>query len=142
MRTFIPIIFGLVLTLGFSVCEATAETSTNSPVRLTPAMFTDYEFTLISDKDYAYYLFLDNGSVNSTFGQKNGALVGLDYGWKIKDGNTLVFLGIPPGIDVENSERFSLQFRSFSKSMVVTMDGQKFKRSKFKRPKGDPVEIK
>jgi hypothetical protein len=59
MRTIISIIFGLVHMLGFSVCEATAQTSTNSPVRLTPAMFTDYEFTLISDKVYAHYLFDD-----------------------------------------------------------------------------------
>ena len=133
-------IIGLVLILGFSVCEATAQTSTNSPVRLKPAMFNDYEFTLISDKDYLYYWFRDDGSVAETFGQK--ALVGLDEGWRIEHGNTLVFLGVPPGIPVENPVRGSLQFKSFGEKIVVTTDGQKFRRSKFKHPKGDPIEIK
>src|SRR5580658_4425566 len=90
-------IISLVLNLGFPVWEATAQTGTNSPVRLTPAMFNDYEFTLISDKDYLYYLFLEDGSVEETFGNKvkNGGLVGLDEGWRIEHGNTLVFTGVP-----------------------------------------------
>jgi hypothetical protein len=139
MRT-ISIIVAFVLLLGLSLCTSTAQTSTNIPVHLTPAMFNDYELTLVSDKDYTYYLLLEGGSVEASFGQKNGGVVALGMGWKIKDGNTLVFLGIPPiqpppgGIPVENPERFTMQFRSFGKNMVVTTDGQKFKRSKFKRP--------
>jgi hypothetical protein len=135
-------IISLVLILGFSVCEATAQTSTNSPVRLTPAMFTDYEFTLISDKDYLYYLFLENGSVEETSGNKvkNGGLVGLGEGWRIEHGNTLVFAGVPDIPRPEgtgafpNPVRHTLQFKSFGEKIVVTMDGDKYRRSKFKRP--------
>jgi hypothetical protein len=135
-------IIGLVLALGFSVCEATAQTSTNSPVRLTPAMFTDYEFTLISDKDYVYYFFMENGSVDETFGNKvkNGALVALGEGWRIEHGNTLVFTGVPdiPSPDgsgaFPNPVRHTLQFKSFGEKIVVTLDGQRFKRSKLKQP--------
>ena len=135
-------IISLVLMLGFSVCEATAQTSTNSPVRLTPAMFNDYEFTLISDKDYLYYLFLEGGSVEETFGNKvkNGGLVGLGEGWRIEHGNTLVFTGVPDiprpdGIGAfPNPVRHTLQFKSFGKNIVVTMDGDKYRRSKLKRP--------
>ena len=135
-------IIGLLLILGFSVCEATAQTSTNSPVRLTPAMFTDYEFTLISDKDYVYYFFMENGSVDETFGNKvkNGALVALGEGWRIEHGNTLVFTGtsLPPapdGIDaIPNPVRHTLQFKSFGEKIVITMDGDKYRRSKLKRP--------
>jgi hypothetical protein len=142
MRTIISIIFGLVLMLGFSVCEATAQTSTNSPVRLKPEMFTDYEFTLISDKDYMYYLFLEGGSVEETFGNKvkNGGLVALGEGWRIEHGNTLVFTGVPdiPRPDgssaFPNPVRHTLQFKSFGEKIVVTMDGDKYRRSKLKRP--------
>jgi hypothetical protein len=137
MRIIISIIFSLVLILGFSVCEATAQTSTNSPVRLTPAMFTDYEFTLISDKDYLYYLFLENGSVDETFGNKakNSGLVALGEGWRIEHGNTLVFTGVPDGIGaVPNPVRHTLQFKFFGKNIVVTMDGDKYRRSKLKQP--------
>lgn len=142
MRTIISIIFGLVLILGFPVCEATAQTSTNSPVRLKPAMFTDYEFTLISDKDYLYYYFMENGSVDETFGNKakNGALVALGEGWRIEHGNTLVFTGVadiprPDGSGaVPNPVRHTLQFKSFGEKIVVTTDGQRFRRSKLKRP--------
>lgn len=141
MRTIISIIFGLVLVLGFSVCEATAQTSTNGAVRLKPEMFTDYEFTLISDKDYLYYYFQDNGSVKETFGQKNGAAVALGEGWRIEHDNTLVFTGVPdiqrpPGDtnSFPNPVRHTMQFKSFGEKIVVAMDGQKFKRSKLKRP--------
>jgi len=48
----ISAIISLVLMLGFSVCASESQTSKNSPVRLTPAIFNDYEFTLISDKDH------------------------------------------------------------------------------------------
>jgi hypothetical protein len=142
MRTIISIIFGLMLILGFSVCEATAQTSTNSPVRLKPAMFTNYEFTLISDKDYLYYFFMENGSVDETFGNKgkNGALVALGEGWRIEHGDTLVFTGAaqpkpPDGIGAfPNPVRHTLQFKSFGEKIVVTTDGQRFRRSKLKRP--------
>jgi hypothetical protein len=135
-------IIGLVLILGFSVCEATAQTSTNSPVQLKPAMFTDYEFTLISDKDYMYYFFMGNGSVDETFGNKgkNGALVALGEGWMIEHGNTLVFTGasLPPTPDgigaIPNPVRHTLQFKSFGEKIVVTMDGDKYRRSKLKQP--------
>src|ERR1019366_8436305 len=96
------IIFGLVLILGFSVCVATAQTSTNSPVRLKPAMFTDYEFTLISDKDYLHYSFRENGRIAESFGQK--AIIGLDEGWRIEHGKTLVFPGAP-GVGPANRPR-------------------------------------
>src|SRR5689334_17229286 len=97
---FIVFIFGLGVILGFSVCEAAAQTGTNSPVRLKPAMFTNYEFTLISDKDYLDYLFLEGGSVDETFGNKakNSGLVALGEGWRIEHDNTLVFTGVPDGI--------------------------------------------
>jgi hypothetical protein len=134
----ISAIISLVLMLGFSVCEATAQTSTNAPVRLTPAMFTDYEFTLISDKDYLHYSFWENGHVAESFGQK--AIIGLDEGWRIEYGNTLVFTGVPdiPRPDgtgaFPNPVRHTLQFKSFGEKIVVTMEGDKYKRSKFKRP--------
>ena len=141
MRIFSAIV-SLVLLLGFSVCASGSQTSTNSPVRLTPAMFNDYEFTLISEKDYLYYLFLEGGSVEETFGNKvkNGGLVGLGEGWRIEHGNTLVFTGVP---DIRrpdgtgafpNPVRHTLQFKSFGEKIVVTMDGDKYRRSKFKRP--------
>ena len=139
MRTIISIIFGLALILGFSVCEATAQTSTNSPVRLKPAMFTDYEFTLISDKVYAHYLF-DDEVVNEESGDKNGPSIAFFHWWKIKDGNRLVFISLPDGTRLDNPENASYQFKSFGEKIVVTMDGQKFRRSKFKRPNGDPIE--
>jgi hypothetical protein len=125
----ISAIISLVLMLGFSVCASESQTSTNSPVRLTPAMFNDYEFTLISNTDYVHYLFLEGEGVDVSFGQK--AIVALSEGWRIKDGNTLVFTALSDG---SGPERDSLQFRSFGKNIVVTMDGQRFKRSKFKRP--------
>ena len=105
MRIFSAIV-SLVLLLGFSVCASGSQTSTNSPVRLTPAMFNDYEFTLISEKDYLYYLFLEGGSVEETFGNKvkNGGLVGLGEGWRIEHGNTLVFTGVP---DIPSPDAFS-----------------------------------
>jgi hypothetical protein len=132
MRAIFSILFRLVVVLGACVCASASQMSTNSPVRLTPAMFDGYEFRLISDKDYVYFLFLGD-RVSETFGQK--ALVGLDEGWRIEHGNTLVFLGLPPSSGANpNPVRGSLQFKSFGKTMVVTMDGQKFKRSKFKRP--------
>jgi hypothetical protein len=94
-------------------------------------MFDGYEFTLISHKDYLCYCFSD-GSVAETFGQK--ALVGLDEGWRIEHGNTLVFTGVPDGMGaVPNPVRHALQFKSFDGTIAVTTDGQKFKRSKFKR---------
>jgi hypothetical protein len=135
-------IISLVLILGFSVCKATAQTSTNSPVRLTPAMFTDNEFTLISDKDYLYYLFLEGGSLDETFGNKvkNGGLVALGEGWRIEHGNTLVFTGVPDILRPDgtgafpNPVRHTLQFKSFGEKIVVTTDGQRFRRSKLKRP--------
>jgi hypothetical protein len=135
MRTIFSVMFCFVLVIGFSVTASASQTRTNSPARLSPAMFDGYEFTLISNTDYVYYLFLGE-RVSATFGQKKGAAVGLAFGWKIKDGNTLVFTAssLPPGIVRENPERASLQFRSFDETTVVTMDGQKFKRSKFKRP--------
>jgi hypothetical protein len=135
-------IIGFVLILGFSVCEATAQTSTNGPVRLKPEMFTDYEFTLISDKDYLDYLFLDNGSVEDSFGNKvkNGGVVALGEGWRIDHGNTLVFTGAPdiPGPSgsaaFPNPVRHTLQFKSFGQRIVVTTNGQRFRRSKLKLP--------
>ncbi|HXC98533.1 MAG TPA: hypothetical protein VN048_04265 [Verrucomicrobiae bacterium] len=130
-------IIGLVLVPGFSICEATAQTSTNSPVRLKPAMFIDYEFTLISDKDYLYYFFMDNGSVDETFGNKgkNSPAIALGEGWRIEHGNTLVFLGVSDAIGaVPNPVRHTLQFKSFGEKIVVTTDGQRFRRSKLKRP--------
>ena len=137
----VSVIMGLVLILGFSVGEATAQTSTNgptnSPVRLKPAMFIDYEFTLISDKDYVYYFFMDNGSVDETFGgkEKNSPLVALGGGWRIEHGNTLVFLGVSDAIGaVPNPVRDTLQFKSFGEKIVVTTDGQRYRRSKIKRP--------
>jgi hypothetical protein len=92
----ISAIVSLVLMLGFSVCASDSQTSTNSPVLLTPAMFTDYDFTLISDKDYLHYFFMENGSVDETFGNKvkNGGLVALGEGWRIEHGDTLVFTGV------------------------------------------------
>jgi hypothetical protein len=138
----ISAIVSLVLLLGFSVYASGSQTSTNSPVRLTPAMFNDYEFTLISDKDYLYYLFLEGGSVEETFGNKvkNGGLVGLGEGWRIEHGNTLVFTGVPAirrpdGTGAfPNPVRHTLQFKSFGEKIVATMDGDKYRRSKFKRP--------
>jgi hypothetical protein len=130
MRT-ISAIISLIFILGFSVCASGSQTSTNTPVRLTPAMFNDYEFTLISDTDYAHYLFLEGEGVDVDFGQKKGAIVGLLEGWRIKDGNTLVFTGSADGT---GPERDSLQFKSFGGKIVVTMDGAKYRRSKFKRP--------
>jgi hypothetical protein len=135
-------IIALVLILGVSVCETTAQTSTNRPVRLTRAMFNDYDFTLISDKDYLHYLFLEGGRVEETFGNKvkNGGLIGLGEGWRIEHGNTLVFTGVPDmprpaGTGAfPNPVRHTLQFKSFGAKIVVTMDGDKYRRSKFKRP--------
>lgn len=145
MRITISIVCGLVLTLGFSVRDAIAQTSTNRPVRLTPAMFTDYEFTLISDKDYLHYLFLDGGQVNESFGNKvkNGPVVGLGEGWRIDHANTLVFTGVPQppqppggaGAAFPNPVRHTLQFASFGEEIVVTTDGDRFRRSKLKPPK-------
>src|SRR6516165_12718291 len=121
MRTVFSIIFGLVVVLGVSVCARASQTSTNSPVRLTPAMFDGYEFTLISSNNYMYYLFLGD-RVSLTFGQKG--LVGLDEGWRIENGNTLVFLGVPESSGADpNPVRGSLQFKSFGKTMVVTTNG-------------------
>jgi hypothetical protein len=141
MRTIISIILGLVLILGFPVCGSAAPTSTNSPVRLTPAMFKGYEFTLISDKDYLDYLFVYDASVSESFGQKKDGIVGLDEGWRIEHGNTLVFTGVPdilrpPGDtnSFPNPVRHTMQFKSFGEKIVVTTDGQRFKRSKFKYP--------
>jgi hypothetical protein len=138
----ISAIISLVLMLGFSVCAGGSQTNTNIPVRLTPAMFNDYEFTLISDKDYSYYYFQDNGSVEESFGnkEKNGAVVALGEGWRIEHGNTLVFTGGAdiPRPDVSsafpNPVRHTLQFKSFGEKIVVTMDGDKYRRSKLKRP--------
>jgi hypothetical protein len=138
----ISAIISLVLLLGFSTCASGSQTNTNSPVRLTPAMFTDYEFTLISDKDYMYYLFLENGSVDETFGNKakNSGLIALGEGWRIEHGDTLVFTGgadIPRPDDTgafPNPVRHTLQFKSFGEKIVVTMDGNKYRRSKLKRP--------
>ena len=136
------LIISLVLTLGFSAYAGEPQTGTNSPVRLTPATFTDYEFTLISDKDYLYYLFLENGSVDETFGNKGkkSPMVALGEGWRIDHGNTLVFTGVPdmPHPDgtaaFPNPVRHTLQFKSFGEKIVVTMDGDKYRRSKLKRP--------
>jgi hypothetical protein len=143
MRTVFSIILGLVVLLGLAIGEASAQTSTNRPVRLTAAMFTGYEFTLISDKDFVYYYFQDNGSVDETFGgkQKHSALVALGEGWRIDHGNTLVFTGVaeiprPPGDTnaFPNPVRHTMQFKSFGKNIVVTTDGDRFRRSKLKRP--------
>ena len=138
----ISAIISLVLMLGFSVCAGASPTGTSSPVRLTPAMFNDYEFTLISDKDYSYYYFQDNGSVEESFGnkEKNGGVVALGEGWRIDHGDTLVFTGgsLPPTPDgsgaFPNPVRHTLQFKSFGEKIVVTMDGDKYRRSKLKRP--------
>jgi hypothetical protein len=138
----ISAIISLVFMLGFSVCEATAQTSTNSPVQLKPAMFIDYEFTLISYKDYSYYYFQDNGSVEESFGnkKKHGGVVALGEGWRIEHGNTLVFTGAadiprPDGSGTfPNPVRHTLQFKSFGKNIVVTMDGDKYRRSKLILP--------
>jgi hypothetical protein len=136
-------IISLVLVLGFCVCASESQTSTNNPVRLTPAMFTDYEFTLISDKDYLYYFFMENGSLEESFGnkEKNGAPVALGEGWRIEHGDTLVFTGAPqppsPPGDIgafPNPVRHTLQFKSFGEKIVVTTDGDKYRRSKLKRP--------
>jgi hypothetical protein len=64
----------------------------------------------------------------------------LFHWWKIKDGNRLVFISLPNGTRLDNPENASLQFKSFGEKIVVRMDGQKFRRSKFKRPNGDPIE--
>jgi hypothetical protein len=147
MRPIVSIIFGLAFLLGFSVGEASAQTntnktSTNSVVRLKPAMFIDYEFTLISDKDYSYYYFQENGSVSETFGNKgkHSALVALGEGWRIDHGDTLVFTGVPeitapPGATnaFPNPVRHTLQFKSFGEKIVVTTDGDRYRRSKLKR---------
>jgi hypothetical protein len=134
MRTIISIIFGLVVVLGVSVCASATPTSTNSPVWLTPTMFDGYEFTLISDKAYLYYLFLGDG-VSESFGEKGSGVVGLDEGWRIDHGNTLVFLGAEPSSGANpNPVRHTMQFKSFGEKIVVTTDGERFKRSKFKRP--------
>jgi hypothetical protein len=134
MRT-LSVIIGFSLILGFPMCGSASPTSTNSLVQLTPAMFTGYEFTLISDKDYLYYYFQDNGSVEETFGQKSGAAVALGEGWRIEHGNTLVFTGVPDGIGADpNPVRHALQFKSIGEKIVVTTDGQRFRRSKLKLP--------
>src|SRR5262245_51945369 len=89
--------FGLVAFVTIHAPTRSAlQAGANRPATLTPAMFTDCEFTLISDKDYLYYSFREGGSVTETFGQK--ALVGLEEGWRIEHGNTLVFTGVPDGI--------------------------------------------
>jgi hypothetical protein len=136
MRTIVSIFIGLALILGFSVCAHWYRAGTNSPLLLTPAMFDGYEFTLISGKHYVDYLF-DGGTVEATFGQP----VGMVFGWKIKDGNTLVFTDdtelakMPAGSGVANAaEKFSLQFRSFGGTNVVTTAGERFRRSKLIRP--------
>lgn len=129
----ILIVICFVLGLGFRAYGSPSSTSTNTPVQLTPEMFSDYEFTLISKKDHLYYYFRDNGSVEETFGQT--ALVALAEGWRIEHGNTLVFTGVPDGIGaVPNPVRHTLQFKSFGEKIVVTADGQKFRRSKLKPP--------
>jgi hypothetical protein len=131
--------FALII-LGISGCTSVSQTSTNNPVRLTPAMFSDYELTLISDDVYAHYLFYDE-VVNEESGDKNGPFIALFHWWKIKDGNRLVFTSLPDGTRLDNPENASYQFKSFGEKIVVTMDGQKFRRSKFKRPNGDPIEM-
>lgn len=136
MRTIFSITFGFVLLLGFSGCTNTSPKSENGPVHLTPAMFTDYEYTLISDKVYAHYLFYDD-TVNEETGDKNGPLIALFHWWKIKDGNRLVFTSLPDGTDLDNPENESYQFKSFGKDLVVTRDGETYKRSKVKRPSSD-----
>jgi hypothetical protein len=138
MRTIVSIFIGLALILGFLVYAFWHSARTNSPVPLAPAMFDGYEFTLISDKRYADYLF-DGGTVKTTSGQKNGAAIAMGYGWKIKDGNTLVFTDpdiMPAGSGVANlpAEKFSLQFTSFGQTNVVTTAGEEYSRSKFIRP--------
>ena len=133
----ISIIVGLVLMLG---CTRASQTSTNAPVQLTPEMFNGYEFTLISKKDYEQFSFLYPGSVDVDNGQVNGGVVGSTLGWKIKDGYTLAFLSIvdptPQGStnEIVIPESFSLQFKSFGDDIVVTTEGQKFRRTKFKYP--------
>jgi hypothetical protein len=136
MRTTVSIFIGLALILGFSVCAHWHRARTNSPVPLTPAMFDGYEFTLISNKRYADYFF-DGGVVKTTSGQN--AAVAMAYGWKIKDGNTLVFTDVdimPAGsiVVVNLGEKYSLQFTSFGPTNVVTTAGERFSRSKFIRP--------
>ncbi|HEY1663755.1 MAG TPA: hypothetical protein VGI03_15165 [Verrucomicrobiae bacterium] len=133
----ISTLFGLVLILGFAVGASGQSAGTNAPVRLTPAMFTGYEFTLISDKDYSDYYFSDNGSVEESFGGKgkHDGIVALGEGWRIEHGNTLVFTGAPDGIGaVPNPVRHTLQFKSFGKKIVVTADGDRYRRSKLKSP--------
>ena len=134
-------IFGFALIiLGISGCASVSQTSTNNPVRLTPAMFSDYELTLISDKVYAHYLFYEE-VVNEESGDKNGPSIALFHWWKIKDGDRLVFSSLPDGTGLDNPENASFQFKSFGKNLVVTTDGVKYKRSKFKRPNGNPIEM-
>jgi hypothetical protein len=120
-------------------CAGCARTSINRPVPLTPAMFDGYEFTLISENNYFDYV-ISGGNVNFSCGQKGGGLVGFTFGWKIKDGNTLVFTegtsSAQAGTVDESPERYaySFQFRSFDETTAVTMAGDKFRRSKFKLP--------
>jgi hypothetical protein len=139
MRTVFSIMLGLVVVLGFAIGEATAQTSTNRPVQLTPEMFTGYELTLISDKNYHVYSFPYRGVVSESFGQKG--VFGADEGWRIDNSNTLTFTALvdttPAGSTnsgFANPVTHSLQFQSFGDKIVVTTDGQKFTRSKFKRP--------
>ena len=128
----ISIIVGFALLVGISVGAHGSETGTNSPVRLTAAMFTGYEFTLISKTDYGNYLFLDDKRVDTSFGQINGNVIGIDYGWKIKDAHTLAIIGLTP--DGNGPESYTLQFKSFGKRIVVTTDGARYRRTKFKYP--------
>jgi hypothetical protein len=85
---------------------------------------------------------MENGSVDETFGNKGkkSALIALGEGWRIEHGDTLVFTGVadvarPDGIGaVPNPVRHTLQFKSFGEKLVVTTDGQRFRRSKLKQP--------
>jgi hypothetical protein len=127
----ISIVLGFVLLLGISVSADGSQMSTNSTVRLTRGMFTGYEFTLISDKDYTYYLFLDDKRVDASYGSKGGGVVALAFGWRIKDPHTLALTG---SMDGTGPERFTMQFKSFGKKIAVTTNGDRYRRTKFKYP--------
>ena len=125
MRTTVSILIGLALILGFLVYAFWHSARTNSPIQLTPAMFTDYEFTLISDKRYADYLFVGS-NVKGDSGWKNEASVGFDYDWKIKDGNTLVFTDV----DITPAGTANLEFSVLAyPNNVVFLNGVKFNAS-------------
>ena len=100
-------------------------------VKLTPEMFIDYEFDLVSDKSVEQCWFGTKGIVGVSCGIKNGPVTAPVGRWKIEDGKTLL-------ITVSNQIWFSHVFSTMTATNAVTTSGQWFVKKKWKP--SDPVK--